>query len=477
MNPRAIGRLVALLLVSGRADANAQPAPCSVYFAVIENDEVTLHLPIFEMNKPQSIWYENYGNRDQYSGICYVENVSRAPAGAPLYAIVWGVHLANVPFIFYSSQITEPPDGHSTTTSQNANTSTVSSAGANAPVSHETSGVKQSYVVDGWLTVRDSNTNQGKGTFVPVGPLRTDSHSIVALASTLLMNDAMEQISQREKGRLITVAHKREPQKNLKASSLYAENGWSEIVVIPMKNEQPAPIQTSPSTRQISSDAGPPSAPSAIPPSVHATLPNPFKSALLNSSVTVSSVPSGADILLDDNFVGSTPSTIDVSSGKHTITIKKNEFQEWVRTVNFSGGSITLDAELVPKRSEMLSTHLLAKPDPTRESAGARPATDTLQKSVAWIGISAKKHSRGVLVTNVSPKGPAALAGIHIGDIILGVDGPLSKSKDFHTAVAALKPGTRVPIEFLRGSSTHEVWITVASQKLSNLSTSKQPPL
>src|SRR4029077_3063820 len=219
-----------------------------------------------------------------------------------------------------------------------------------------------------------------------------------------------------------------------------------------------------PSTRQTSSDAAPPSAPSVIPPSVHATLPNPSKSAPLNSSVTVSSVPSGADILLDDNFVGSTPSTIDVSPGKHVITIKKTEFQEWVRTVNFSGGSITLDAELVPKPSEMLSTHLLAKPDPTRESAGARPATDTLQKPVAWIGISAKNHSRGVLVTNVSAKGPAALAGIHIGDIIFGVDGPLSKSKDFDTAVAALKPGTRVPIEFLRGSSTHEVWITVASQ-------------
>jgi hypothetical protein len=82
MNPKAIGRLVALLLVSGKADANAQPVPCSVYFTVIENDEVTLHLPIFEMNKPQNIWYENYGNRDQYSGICYVENASRAPAGA-----------------------------------------------------------------------------------------------------------------------------------------------------------------------------------------------------------------------------------------------------------------------------------------------------------------------------------------------------------------------------------------------------------
>jgi hypothetical protein len=121
---------------------------------------------------------------------------------------VWGVHLANAPYL-YSSQLTEPPDGHSTMTSQNANTSTVSSAGANVPVSHATSGAKQSYMVDGWLTVWDSKTNQGKGTFVPVGPLRTDSHSVVALTSTLLMNDAMEQISKREKGRLSPVAQQK----------------------------------------------------------------------------------------------------------------------------------------------------------------------------------------------------------------------------------------------------------------------------
>jgi hypothetical protein len=467
MNWKAIGRLVALLLVFGTAAANAAPPPtCSVYFTVIENDEVTLHLPVYELNKPQSIWYENYGNRGPYSGICYVENASRAPAGAPLYALIWGVHLADEAYL-YRPELTGRGDGRGTTTFANASTSAVSgSDGAKGTVTQASAGAKKYYVVDGWLTLFDAKGNEGRGTFVLVGALPTDSHSAVALASTSLMTHAMEQISEHEIGRLSTVAHKKEPHKNLKDSSLDAKNGWSEIVVTPIKNEQPAPTQTSSTKPASLSDAPPAEVAPVVPASVQPAVPTPSlqKAASVNSSVTVTSIPPGADILLDDNFVGSTPSTVDVSPGKHVITVKKTDFQEWVRTVEFSGGSITLDAELVPKPSEILSAHLRTKPNLTKESAGVRAVTDTPQKPVGWIGISAKNHSRGALVTNVSAKGPAARAGIHIGDIILGVDGPLSKGSDFETAVAALKPGTRVPIEFLRGSSTHEVWITVASQ-------------
>jgi serine protease DegS len=65
-------------------------------------------------------------------------------------------------------------------------------------------------------------------------------------------------------------------------------------------------------------------------------------------------------------------------------------------------------------------------------------------------------------VTNVTAQGPAALAGIHVGDVILTLDGLRIKGKEFRTVVAALKPGTRVPVSYVRGSSTHEVWITVA---------------
>ena len=65
-------------------------------------------------------------------------------------------------------------------------------------------------------------------------------------------------------------------------------------------------------------------------------------------------------------------------------------------------------------------------------------------------------------MTNVTAQGPAARAGILVGDVILTLDGLRINGKEFQTVVTALKPGTRVPVSYARGSSTHEVWITVA---------------
>ena len=88
MNPKAIGSLAALLLVVGKIDANEQPTPCIVYFSVVENDEVSVRRSVLGMNNPQSSWYKKHGERDKYAGICYVADGARAPAEAPLYAIV-----------------------------------------------------------------------------------------------------------------------------------------------------------------------------------------------------------------------------------------------------------------------------------------------------------------------------------------------------------------------------------------------------
>jgi hypothetical protein len=65
------------------------------------------------------------------------------------------------------------------------------------------------------------------------------------------------------------------------------------------------------------------------------------------SNLAISSTPAGADIYLDQNFVGNTPSTVTVPSGKHSVSVRKTGFQDWVRDMNFSGGSVTLNAEMV----------------------------------------------------------------------------------------------------------------------------------
>jgi hypothetical protein len=65
-----------------------------------------------------------------------------------------------------------------------------------------------------------------------------------------------------------------------------------------------------------------------------------------NSDVAVTSTPAGADIELDGAFVGSTPSTINVTAGEHTVSLKKLGFTSWERTIKFTGGKIQISADL-----------------------------------------------------------------------------------------------------------------------------------
>jgi hypothetical protein len=64
------------------------------------------------------------------------------------------------------------------------------------------------------------------------------------------------------------------------------------------------------------------------------------------ASLTVDSNVAGADIEIDGDFVGNTPSTVSVPAGQHTITVKKKGYAEWSRAMNVSGSGVHLSADL-----------------------------------------------------------------------------------------------------------------------------------
>ena len=428
MNPKAIGRLAALLLVVGKIEANEQPTPCIVYFSVVENDEVSVRPSVLGMNKPQNSWYKMHADRAKYAGICYVEAGARAPAEAPLYGIVWGEHLASEPYVYsYETAVRVDGDVNATVTDPNGSTGTVSGTNSTGgPVSHTGSGTKKYHVADGWLAVWNPKTNEGKGSFVPIAPLQNHNNTDLSSASTSLLKDAMEQIRQREKERLEVAAKER------KAVAANERNGWALITIKPIENGQPSPTET--------------------------------PSSAVTSTVGVSSTPPGANIFVDEDFVGTTPSTINVTAGKHVVTVKKSGFQDWICAVSFPGGSSTLDAKLASGPNEVRTADPPTTSDSKEGSFAAGISATSLQRPVGWLGVSGKDSNKGALVTDVTKGGPAARAGIRVGDTILEVAGTTIKGKDFEKVVTALKPGTRVPVDYTRGSSVHEVWIIVASQ-------------
>jgi hypothetical protein len=64
------------------------------------------------------------------------------------------------------------------------------------------------------------------------------------------------------------------------------------------------------------------------------------------ASITFESAPPGADIEVDGAFVGNTPSTVTVAPGSHQIAVKKKGFTDWTKTLNVTGGTVHLNAEL-----------------------------------------------------------------------------------------------------------------------------------
>ena len=69
--------------------------------------------------------------------------------------------------------------------------------------------------------------------------------------------------------------------------------------------------------------------------------------ALSTAKLSITSVPDGADIEIDGNFSGNTPSDLEVEDGDHSITVKKSGFKTWERKMKVTAGSnIHLNAEL-----------------------------------------------------------------------------------------------------------------------------------
>jgi hypothetical protein len=194
---------------------------------------------------------------------------------------------------------------------------------------------------------------------------------------------------------------------------------------------------------------------------VVAANPSQSQQPALPSSVSVSSTPPGAEIYVDQDFVGSTPSTINVQPGKHSVAVKKTGFQDWVKDMTFSGGNISLNAELLtgstsastqPAKKEFTVTQV----PPSAEA----PAADSHQ---GWIGIATRYIGpSSALITGVAPGGPAARAGLKAGDIITAINGVQLKDEDLDAKIAAYKFGSKVRIGYMRESWALEATVTVS---------------
>ena len=85
----------------------------------------------------------------------------------------------------------------------------------------------------------------------------------------------------------------------------------------------------------------------------------------------------------------------------------------------------------------------------TDESTFPRAATG----GEAWLGIEGTDDDDGVLVASVDRTGPAATAGLRIGDVIVAADRQEVESMDdLHAIIADARPGDVFVVDVHRGN-------------------------
>lgn len=64
------------------------------------------------------------------------------------------------------------------------------------------------------------------------------------------------------------------------------------------------------------------------------------------SKLSIDSTPDSAEIEVDGDFMGNTPSTLELNPGEHHIAVRKAGYTVWEKTIKLAPGEITVNAEL-----------------------------------------------------------------------------------------------------------------------------------
>jgi serine protease Do len=123
-----------------------------------------------------------------------------------------------------------------------------------------------------------------------------------------------------------------------------------------------------------------------------------------------------------------------------------------------SGGNIGIGFAIPAKMARSVMESLIAEGRVHRGMIGVtvQPMTPELAKSLRLSTIG------GALVSNVTPGGPAAKAGIERGDVVTAIDGaPITDSNALRNHVAQRKPGSDVRLTVVREGRERTIDVTL----------------
>lgn len=178
-------------------------------------------------------------------------------------------------------------------------------------------------------------------------------------------------------------------------------------------------------------------------------------------SVTAGIVSAKGRALPDENFVPFIQTDVAINpgnSGGPLFNLRGEvvgmNSQIYSQTGGFMGLSFAIPIDVAMKVQEQLRAS--GRVQRGRIGVGIQQVTDALAES---FGLA---RAEGALVSSVEPEGPAARAGIEVGDVILGVDGrTITGSQELPRVVAELRPGRSYVLQISRSGVRRDVTVTV----------------
>jgi hypothetical protein len=171
----------------------------------------------------------------------------------------------------------------------------------------------------------------------------------------------------------------------------------------------------------------------------------------------IEATPGDAHVYIDDEPVGTTSpegrlKISTLSPGAHRVRLASRSFQDHEETVQLTSGETTLVATNLQAAA---TTPVQAPAEP---AATVTNPTATVSGAAGYLGVRAVEQqpagSRGVVILDAAPGGPAARAGLKANDAILSIGSRgIRTPKDLQAAMASHKAGETVEVTWSSGSN------------------------